>query len=307
MQGRRQGRLMEKKRQDAPETPAALAEKEIDGICMALRESRNQPLLILYYPDGGSMREADVEAIYGEFRRLGYSKETKMINELDVLIHTAGGSPQAGYMAAQVLRRFASSVNFLVPYRAANAGTLMCLCADSVSLGAFAYLSPIDVLQDGALNSVDYFTDFAVQCRLKTESALRKENTASGVESDLLAKFLDKVGPAGVAELYRQRTIAAKYAYRLLSDYMFASEPNREEKATQVSEKLLFNYPAGDFYMDHHICKVLGLKTSEMSEDDSDMTRRIVKTMDKYTQAGVICKATGKDGRAPFITLYGET
>lgn len=100
--------MMEKKRQDAPETPVALAEKEIDGICMALRESRNQPLLILYYPDdGGSMGDDDVEAIYGEFRRLGYSKDANRIKELDVLIHTAGGKPSAGYMVAQVLRRFA--------------------------------------------------------------------------------------------------------------------------------------------------------------------------------------------------------
>jgi hypothetical protein len=37
------------------------------------------------------------------------------------------------------------------------------------------------------------------------------------------------------------------------------------------------------------------------------MTRRIVKTMDKYTQAGIICKATSKERRSPFITLYGET
>lgn len=302
---------MEKKRQDtAPETSVAVAEKEIDGICMALRESRNQPLLIMYYPDdGGRMSDDDAEVIYSEFRRLGYGKDTKTIEKLDVLIHATGGSARAGYMAAQVLHRFASSVNFLVPYRATNAGTLACLCADNIDLGAFAYLSPIDVSPDGALASADYFTDYAIQCRLKTEVALKKENAApeSSVESDLLAEFLKKVGPAGIAELYHQRTVAAKYAYRLLYDYMFASDPQREDKAAQVSQKLLFSYPAGDFYMDYHICKVMGLKTVEMSEDDSDMTRRIVKTMEKYTLAGIICKATTKDRRAPFITLYGET
>lgn len=302
--------MMEKKRQDAPETPVALAEKEIDGICMALRESRNQPLLILYYPDdGGSMGDDDVEAIYGEFRRLGYSKDANRIKELDVLIHTAGGKPSAGYMVAQVLRRFALSVNFLVPYRAANAGTLTCLCADNIYMGAFAHLSPVDVAPDARVGSIDYFTDYAIQCRLKAETALKKENSEprSSVESDLLAEYLKSVGPAGVADLYKHRTIAAKYAYRLLYDYMFAADPQREEKAVQVSQKLLFSYPAGDFYMDYHICRFLGLKAGEMSEDESDMTKRIVRTMDKYTQAGIICKATAKDRRAPFITLYGET
>lgn len=301
---------MEKKRQDSPETPVAQAEKEIDGICMALRESRNQPLLIMYYPDeGGSMDDADVEAIYGEFRRLGYNRDTKRMKDLDVLIHTSGGKPRAGYMVAQVLRRFSASVNFLVPYRATNAGTLTCLCADSISMGAYAYLSPIDVSPDPSVASVDYFTDYAVQSRLKAESALKAEKAEpkSGIEAELLAKYLGSTGAEGVAEFYRRRTIAAKYAYRLLFDYMFSSDPQREEKAAQVSQKLLFSYPAGDFFMDYHICKVLGLKVNEISEDDSDMTKRIVKTMEKYTQAGIICKATSKDRRQPFITLYGET
>jgi len=305
--------LVEKKRDDVlQETPVSLAEKEIDGICMAFRESRNRPLLIMYYPeDRGSVSDDDVEALYSEFRRLGYNRDTKRIKELDVLIHASGGTPHTGYMMAQVLRRFASSVNFLVPYRAGGAGTLTCLCADSISMGAYAYLSPVEVLteQDGALVSVDYFTDFAIQCWLKAEAALNREKveTKSSVETDLLTEFVKSVGPAGVANFYRQRTVAAKYAYRLLFDYMFASDPHREEKASQVSQKLMFSYPARDFHMDYHICMVLGLKAGEMSEDNSDMTRRIVKTMDKYTQAGVICKLTLKDRRAPFMTLYGET
>jgi hypothetical protein len=88
---------------------------------------------------------------------------------------------------------------------------------------------------------------------------------------------------------------------------MFAADPQREERATQISQKLLFNYPARDFYMDYHICKTLGMKVNEMSEDDSDMTRRIVKTLEKYTQAEIVCKVVDKDRRAPAITLYGET
>ena len=307
--------MMEKRREDAEqEVPVALAEKEIDGLCMALRESRNQPLLVMYYPDDkGSMSLDDVEVIYEEFRRLGYNKDTKKVRELDVLLHTTGGEYHVGYMIAQVLRSFASTVNFLIPYRALSAGTLTCLCADNISLSTFAYLSPVDVSPADPNDfhaSMDFFTDFAIQCRLKTDAALKgdgSQKSGSRVETDLLSELIRNVGPQGIADYYRQRTIAAKYAYRLLFDYMFASDPHREEKASQISQKLLFNYPARDFYMDCHICRVLGLKVNEMTEDDSDMTRRIVKTMEKYTHSDVICRVVNKDRRAPAITLYGET
>jgi hypothetical protein len=306
---------MEKKREDAAtEAPMTLAEKEIDGICMALRESRNKPLLVMYYPeDRGGMTSDDVELTYEEFRRLGYNRDTKKIKELDVLIHTSGGEYHAGYMIAQVLRSFSLNVNFLIPYSAASAGTLTCLCADNISLGAFAHLSPVDVSPfetEGLHASIDSFADFAIQCRLKTDAALKGESPhklGSNVETDLLSELIRNIGPKGIADFYRHRTIAAKYTYRLLLDYMFASDPHREEKASQISQKLLFNYPARDFYMDYKICKVLGLKVNEMSEDDSDMTRRIVRTMEKYTRADLICKVINKDHRAPAITLYGET
>lgn len=306
---------MEKKRDDGvPEAPASLAEKEIDGICLALRESRNKPLLVMYYPeDRGYMSSEDIEPIYGEFRRLGYSRDTKKVKELDVLIHTTGGEYHVGYMIAQVLRSFASSINFLVPYRALSAGTLTCLCADNVSLGAFAFLSPVDVSPSDPKDihaSIDFFTDFAIQCRLKTDAVLREDasqKSSSNIETELLSELMRNIGPQGVADFYRHRTIAAKYAYRLLSDYMFAADPHREEKASQISQKLLFSYPARDFYMDYRICKALGIKVNEMSEDDSDMTRRIVKTMEKYTPTEIVCKVVSKDRRAPAITLYGET
>jgi hypothetical protein len=306
---------MEKKREDpVPEAPVALAEKEIDGICMALRESRNKPLLVMYYPDDrGFMSSDDIESIYGEFRRLGYNRDTKKVRELDILLHVTSGEYHVGYMVAQVLRSFASTVNFLVPYRALSAGTLTCLCANNISLGAFAYLSPVDVSPPNPKDihaSIDFFTDFAIQCRMKTDAALKEggpQKSTSNIETELLSELIRNIGPQGVADFYRHRTIAAKYAYRLLSDYMFAADPQREERATQISQKLLFNYPARDFYMDYHICKTLGMKVNEMSEDDSDMTRRIVKTLEKYTQAEIVCKVVDKDRRAPAITLYGET
>lgn len=142
----------------------------------------------------------DVETIYGEFRRLGYNRDTKKIKKLDVLIHTAGGEYHVGYMTAQILRSFASTVNFLVPYKAMSAGTLMSLCADNISMGAFSCLSPVDVSPAEAQNlhaSMDFFTDFAIQCRLKTDTALKGDGSqkSSSIETDLLSELVKNVSP----------------------------------------------------------------------------------------------------------------
>ena len=178
------------------------------------------------------MSEDDMPALDNEFRRHGFRRDTERVKQLDVLIHTLGGHADIGYMLAQILRDYADSINFLIPFHAASAGTLTCFSADKILFGGYAYLSPIDVsIGNISLMSIDYFMDFAVQCRIKMESQFKtwKINDAeSHVESELLLEMVKQISAIDVGKFYRQRTLTAYYAHLLLSTYMFKNHPEAQ-------------------------------------------------------------------------------
>lgn len=294
-----------------PTDPMSSATLQIDDICLRLRNIRKNPLLIMYYPDDmGQMTDEDMASLYDEFRRRGFSRDMKKIKTLDVILHTLRGKADTGYMLAQILRSFADSINFLVPYHAASAGTLTCFSGDKILFGAYAYLSPIDIsIGDFSLMSIDYFMDFAVQCRTKLEATFKMasiEDTKSTVESDVLIEMVRQISAIDIGTFYRQRTLTVYYAHFLLSSYMFKSHPDAAKIAQEISTNLVFRFPTHEFFVDYYMCKNLKLIAEEMTEVESDITRDLIGSLDEYTATGFICKKVQKDYRMPFIILYGE-
>jgi hypothetical protein len=96
----------------------------------------------------------------------------------------------------------------------------MCFSGNMILFGGYAYLSPIDIkLGNFPLMSIDYFMDFAVECRTKLELEFKKKNvtTHSNVESDVLVEMVRQINSTQIGKLYRQRTLTAHYANLLLS------------------------------------------------------------------------------------------
>ena len=285
-------------------------EADILTIFKRMRLKRRHPMLLIYYPDSmGRMVDEDITTVYEQFRRRGFSHVGKKIPELDVLLHTLGGSPDAAYLIAQTLRSFSSHVNFLIPFHAASAGALTSFSGDKILFGAYAYLTPIDVsLGNISSMSIEYFMNFAVESRIKMESAMRENKLScnSSVESDLLVELVKQIKALTVGKLYRHRTLAEYYAKSLLSNYMFKDRPDAQVLSKDLSHTMVFQFPAHRFYMDITMCKKLGFIVDELDEEESDISKRIVKTLDEYTMSGVICKKVRKSYRIPFIRLYGE-
>lgn len=285
-------------------------EEDILAISKRIRLLRGNPLLIMYYPDNmGRIVDEDIATVYEQFRRRGFSYTGKKIPELDVLLNTLGGSPDAAYMIAQSVRSFSSRVNFLIPFHAASAGALLTFSGDKIIFGACAHLTPIDVsLGNISSMSVEYFMNFAVQSRIKIESAFRENRLTcnSRVESDLLIELVKQIKALNVGKLYRHRTLAEHYAKSLLSNHMFKDRPDAQVISEDISHTMVFKFPAHRFYMDYTICEKLGLIVDQMKEAESDTSKDIVNTLGKYTASGVICKKVRKGYRIPFIILYGE-
>ena len=100
------------------------ATKRLDEACDSLMGLRKRRLLVLYYPDPGSMEQEDVRQCYVALKNSGL-RHQRDNGPIDVLVHTFGGDSAAAYQLAQCIRDFSNNVCFLVPHYAYSAGTLL--------------------------------------------------------------------------------------------------------------------------------------------------------------------------------------
>jgi hypothetical protein len=77
----------------------------------------------------------------------GFTDLVQSINdseEIDVLLHSPGGRPDATERIVHVLRNKFKKVHFLIPHSAYSAATMLALSGDSITLHPSATLGPID-------------------------------------------------------------------------------------------------------------------------------------------------------------------
>ena len=65
-------------------------------------------------------------------------------SDVDVLLHSPGGSPEATERIVELLRTCFESVSFLIPHSAYSAATMLALSGDEIVLHQSACLGPID-------------------------------------------------------------------------------------------------------------------------------------------------------------------
>jgi hypothetical protein len=112
-------------------------------------------------PGNKPLDQHDVPAVYEAVHKL------EPTDELDLILHTGGGSIATARRLLQLLHAAAARLTIFVPYKAHSAGTLLSLGAHELVLGPAAGLSPIDpqLLLDGT-GSMYSSQDFAVLGRM---------------------------------------------------------------------------------------------------------------------------------------------
>jgi len=102
--------------------------KNAEILAHRIVKKSKKPLFVMYYPSPGSeISEADIKDIREEFHKNKIVWGKEKLKQLNVLIHTYGGSPGVAYKIAQLLRDFANEITILVPYYSYSAGTLISL------------------------------------------------------------------------------------------------------------------------------------------------------------------------------------
>lgn len=151
-------------------------------------------------------------------------------SDLDVLLHSPGGSAEATASIVHYLRSKFSNVRVFVPLAAMSAATMWALSADVIGMGKHSQLGPIDpqIQMGQMLVGVGAIRD-------QFERA-KSEIGASPSALGAWAPILQQYGP-GLLELCEQaEELAKSLVQSWLAQYMFKWRDDRESKALAVAE-----------------------------------------------------------------------
>ena len=222
----------------------------------------------------------------------------RKFDELDLVIHSGGGSAHAAYQIVELLRLHADRVYGCVPFWAKSAATLLCIGVDRIYLGEHAELGPLDVqiyeekkagkgefrsalnlfktleqLQTASVEALASAMRFIVdQYEMSYDESLPHAISFVGATTGPLVSRLD---PEKLGHYNRELTVAIEYGLRLLTRYSGRSKSN----ASELVEKLVYGYPSHDYIIDYRELVDLGFSVELFSPMELPAARALIDAM----------------------------
>ena len=114
------------------------------GLISELEKARKSKVIVYCTGDRqplGAARIAEdaVRPLYDHLINLDFESETKTI---EMYVYSRGGDVSVPWRIASMVREFCDEFNFLIPYKAHSAATLLSLGADNIIMGRKAELGP---------------------------------------------------------------------------------------------------------------------------------------------------------------------
>ena len=234
--------------------------------------------------------------------------------EIDIVIHSSGGSIHAAYQIVTVLRRHAERIFACVPFYAKSAATLLCLGADEICIGELAELGPLDtqILEEkrggkreftSALNpfkTLEQLQRFSLET---LDIAMNMIVTRSGMALDdclkhaiqfvgcITGPLFTQLDPEKMGEYSRALAVGTEYGERLL-------RRSNVTNSEAIIEKLVHGYPSHEYIIDYLEIKEMGLQVSSLSRSERFALHDILHEMtDKENQNTIklVCPNSAND------------
>jgi hypothetical protein len=183
---------------------------------------------IIYYTDwfgkGGPAASITLEDMQG---MMEVCKDLHGPN-LDILLHSPGGSPEAAASIVRYLRTKFSHVRVFIPLAAMSAATMWALAGDVIVMGKHSQLGPIDPqMVSGAWTA-------------PAHAILRQFDQAKDECSDpsrlgAWIPILQQYGPALIQQCEDAEALALRLVREWLEQYMFSSDPDATRKAEDIA------------------------------------------------------------------------
>ena len=223
----------------------------------------------------------------------------RQFEELDLVIHSGGGSIHAAYQVVELLRLHAKVIHACVPLYAKSAATLLCLGADIIALDELAQLGPLDaqIYEEksggkreftSALNpfkTLEQIQQFSLET---LDISVKMIAARSGMGLDECLKhavdfvrnttdpLLKQLNPEKLGEYSRALAVGTEYGSRLLRRRFTSWD---EEKRTEIIEKLVHGYPSHDSIIDYHELQEMGFRVDLFSGSERGVVQDLFKSI----------------------------
>lgn len=216
-------------------------------------------------------------------KRWRLSKHLLPSEPVAILVDSFGGSAEAAYSLATLIRRRCGEFTAVIPRIAKSAGTLFALGATEIVLGEDAELGPLDVqfrdfdveetmvsaldtvqaveqLEQSAMEAGVKMLRHLANVTKKTQNILLPH--AMHFAAEITKPLFEKIDAVRYSRQHRQLREAQEYAERLLQPRF---EP---DEAKAIAKELVRNYPTHEFVIDRVEAQKIGVVFDETSGRD---------------------------------------
>jgi hypothetical protein len=186
---------------------------------------------VLYYTDWmGSAGKANVSIVLEDMQGMMEVNKDLHGPELDLILHSPGGSAEATASVVRYLRTKFSAIRVFVPLAAMSAATMWALAGDEIVMGKHSQLGPIDP------QMVTPQGQYPARAILEQFDRAKKEIAADPAVLGAWVPILQAYGPSLLQECERADLLARGLVQQWLESYMLRSDRRRRRKAADIAQ-----------------------------------------------------------------------
>lgn len=191
--------------------------------------------------------------------------------DLDLILHSPGGSPAAAEALVKYLRSKFAHIRVIVPQMAMSAATMIACSADSIVMGKHSFLGPIDpqfLLPTGIGES----RRFVPADVIKREFDQAVQECSDPKKVGAWMWKIQQYGPGLLVECENAITLSKLLVKDWLAAYMFKGDTDATTKAERIGE-WLGNHDAFKTHsrpLDRDVLDAQGLKIEHMEADQAE-------------------------------------
>ncbi|RYJ12757.1 serine protease [Halogeometricum borinquense] len=211
-------------------------------------------------------------------------------SELDLILHSPGGTPTAAESLVNYLRSKFDHLRIFVPHAAMSAATMICCAADELVMGRHSSLGPID--PQLTLNTPTGIRSVPAQAILEQFQQAKEEIKQ---DQDNLAQWtpiIRQYGPGLLVECEQAINLSHELAEQWSREYMFSGDPNAKAKADKLAETLsdFELFKSHGRHINRDKAREYGFNVTDL-EDDQELQEIILSlyhaTTLTHTQTGI--------------------
>jgi len=224
--------------------------------------------------------------------------------ELNLILHSPGGSLEATEALVTYLRSKFSYMRVMIPYAAMSAAAMLSCAANEVVMGKHSFIGPVDpqLILDTPLGPQ------AVPAQAILEQFSRaKEECTDPKKFGTWLPILGQYGPALLVQCEHALALAKELTFKWLNEYMLSGEAGSKERAEQIAARLTDHslWKSHSRHISREEAKKLGLKITNLEDDQTlqDLVLSVFhSTMHTFNGTPAVKIIENHEGKA-FIKL----